>query len=315
MTRLFWSLIILDAGLLWGPAIFLILSGVGPFVLDSLFVRAAAGVSILLAFAAFAYQNTQSPGVHRSLLILAAMPLVVGAAYGIDFLRETAKERHVAKYNDGRLQMFGGDAQTKKFVLAVYEQDSSKVRALSQQVDINVVSAVTDYTPLKLAVERAAEAEANPEAAARALEMVRLLLSLGARPDSGLHAACRSSRTDLVRMLLDAGADPNNLEPGGKGPPAFYGCFGSPNEAAGLENLRLMKDKGADFTLKGDWMPAIPFAASDRRWETVLYLHQSGVPLRDDRDGGWIASRVQEDLAAAKEPTAALKRVAELLKQ
>jgi len=47
----------------------------------------------------------------------------------------------------------------------------------------------------------------------------------------------------------------------------------------------------------------------------VLYLHQSGVPLREDRDGGWIARRVEEDLAAAKEPTAALKRVAELLKQ
>jgi len=313
MNRLFWSLIILDAGLLWGPAIFLILSGVGPFVLGSLFVRAAVGVSILLAFAAWVYPNTQSPAIHRSLLILAAMPLVVGASYGVNYLREAAKERHVAQYNDGRLQMFGGDAQLKTFVLAVYEQDSSKVRELSPKVNINTVSALNSYTPLKLAVERAAEAK--PEAADRALEMVRLLLSLGAKPNSALHAACRSSRTDLVRMLLDARADPNNLEPGRTGPPAFYGCFGSPSEAVGLENLRLMKDKGADFTLKGDWLPAIPFAASNGRWETVLYLHQSGVPLREDRDGGWIARRVEEDLAAAKEPTAALKRVAELLKQ
>jgi hypothetical protein len=314
MNRLFWSLVILDAGLLWGPAIFLILSGVGPFVLDSVFVRAAAGVSILLALAALVYQNTQSPGIHRSLLILAAMPLLVGAAYGINYLHEAAKERHIAQYNDGRLQMFGGDAQTKRFVLAVYEQDSSKVRELSPKVNINAVSTLNGYTPLKLAVERAAEAEAKPEAD-RALEMVRLLLSLGAKPNSGLHAACRSSRADLVRMLLDAGADPNNLEPGGTGPPAFYGCFGSPTEAAGLENLRLMKDKGANFTLKGDWLPAIPFAVSNGLWETVLYLHDSGVPLREDRDGGWIARRVQEDLAAAKEPSEALKRVAELLKQ
>jgi hypothetical protein len=53
--------------------------------------------------------------------------------------------------------------------------------------------------------------------------------------------------------------------------------------------------------------------------ETVLYLHRFGAPLREDRDGGWMARRVAEDLADAKqnqrEPSDALKRVAELLKE
>ena len=52
-------------------------------------------------------------------------------------------------------------------------------------------------------------------------------------------------------------------------------------------------------------------AVSNGRWETVLYLHQPGVPLRAGRDGGWLDSRVGEDLADAKqtkrEPTDALK--------
>ena len=322
MNRLFWSVIILDAVLVFGLAtvpIFLPSKG-GPNVIDSLIGPVAAGLSIVLTAVSLAYWNTRSPGVHLSLLIVAAVPLVVGASGGVIYLLGPANERLVAKHNDSRLLSFERDPVLTSFVTAIYEQNFSKVRRLSRQVDINAVSASSDYTPLKLAVERAVEAEAEPEAAGRALEMVRLLLSLGAKPNSGLYAACsHSSRTDAVRMLLDAGADPNNLEPRGKGAPAFYGCFESRSEAAGLENLRLLRDHGADFTLKWDWTPTIPLAASDGRWETVLYLHQSGVPLRDDRDGGWIDRRVEEALADAKrnkrEPTDALKRVADLLKE
>ena len=116
--------------------------------------------------------------------------------------------------------MFDGEPMLTRFVVAIYEQDSSKVRALSQHLDINAVSASGNYTPLKLAVERAVEAEVKPEAADRALEMVRLLLSLGAKPKSGLHAACfHSSRTDAVRMLLEGeGVRSQNKQ----------GCRGSP---------------------------------------------------------------------------------------
>ncbi len=321
MNRLFWSIVIFEAVRVFGLAILLILfpGKGGSNVLDSLMGIVATGLSIFLLAASSAYWNTRSSGIRQSLLILVAAPLVVGASYGVILLLGAVNEHHITKYNDGRLMAFSRDPMLTRFVLAIYELDSRKVRGLSQDVDINGVSLLGDYTPLKVAVERAVEAEETPEGADRALEMVRLLLSLGAKPNSGLHAACsHSSRTDAVHMLLDAGADPNNLEPSGKGPPAFCGCFSSRSEAAGIENLRLLRDHGADFTLKGDWTPAIPLAASDGRWETVLYLHQSGVPLRDDRDGGWIESRVEEDLADAKqnkrEPTEALKRVAELLK-
>ena len=230
MNRLFWSLIIFEAVIAFGLAIVLILfpGKGGPNVLDSLVGRAEAGLSMLLVAVSLVYWNTRSPAVHLSLLILAAAPLVVGAAYGVIFLRGPVNEHVVTKHNDDRLLMFDGEPMLTRFVVAIYEQDSSKVRALSPHIDINAVSASGNYTPLKLAVERAVEAEVKPEAADRALEMVRLLLSLGAKPNSGLHAACfHSSRTAAVRILLEAGADPNNLGPSGKGPPAFYGCFSS----------------------------------------------------------------------------------------
>jgi hypothetical protein len=322
MNKLFWWLIILDEVLAIGLVAFLLLvpNKSGPNVLDSLFGRGAGVASILLLGVGFAYWNTRSPGVRVFLLIVAAVPLAVAATSGVIILGGPPNERLIRKYNDSRLLSFKGYSGLSTFATAIYEHDFRRVRALSPQVDINAVSAAGDYTPLKLAVERAREAEEEPEAAFRALEIVRLLLKSGARPNSGLYAACyHSTRTDLVRMLLDAGADPNNREPDGKGPPAFYGCFDSRSEAVGLENLRLLKDHGADFTLKGDWTPAIPCVASDGRWETVLYLHQFGATLREDRDGGWMAGRVADELAAAKqnqrEPSDALKRVAELLKQ
>jgi len=196
-------------------------------------------------------------------------------------------ERRIKKYNDDRL-MWWNDPGLTRFVLAVYELDTGKVRSLSREVDINGHSTF-DNTPLKVAVERAVLAEKEPEGPGRSLEMVRLLLSLGAKPNSGLRAACyNSSRTDAVRLLLEAGADPNNREPGDQRPPAYFACIKSPDAAVGLENLRLMREKGADFRLKGDWTPPIAAAASEDKWEIALFLHESGAPLRDERDGGWI---------------------------
>ena len=321
MNKLFWSLLIIDGVLAIGVPTFLLLvpNKSGPNILDTFIGRVAALVLILLVAAGLAYWNTRSPGVHVFLLIVAAVPLVVAATYGVIYLGGPPNERLIRKYNDARLLIFSGYPGLSTFAAAIYEHNLKKVFALSPQVDINAISASGDYTLLKLAVERAREAEDEPEAAP-ALEIVRLLLKSGAKPNSGLYAACYlSTRTDLVRMLLDAGADPNNREPDGKAPPAFYGCFDSRSEAVGLENLRLLKDHGADFTLRGDWSPAIPRVASDGKWETVLYLHQFGAPLREDRDGGWIDRRVAEDLADAKqnhrEPSDALKRVAELLKE
>jgi hypothetical protein len=150
--------------------------------------------------------------------------------------------------------------------------------------------------------------------------MVRLLLSLGAKPNSALYAACaKSSRTDAVRLLLDAGADPNNLGPSGSGPPAFYGCLNSSGEAAGLEGLKLMADKGANFTFTGGWAPPVGIAAMDERWETVLFLHQRGLPLRSGPEDQTIDGRVGKAFWYAKEsnrePSEALKRLIELLKE
>jgi hypothetical protein len=120
-------------------------------------------------------------------------------------------------------------------------------------------------------------------------------------------------------LLLDAGADPNSRGPNGDGPPAYYGCLNSSGEAAGLEGLKLMADKGANFTFTGGWAPPIGIAASDERWETVLFLHQWGLPLRADPEDRQIDARAWQAFNYAKgsnrEPSEALKRLMELLKE
>lgn len=322
MNRLFWSLIIFEATVVFGLAILNpILSGEGGSnVFDRIGDLAVAAALIFLAAVAFAYWNSRSAGLHLFLLILVATPLVVAAPFSPRIIRSLRETLADLSRKDHRLEVFAPDPALSEFVAAIWDQDSNKVRTLAAKVDINTVSADGEYTPLKLAVQRAVEAERNPEAATRGLEMVRLLLSLGAKPNSALYAACaKSSRTDAVRLLLDAGADPNNLGPSGSGPPAFYGCLNSSGEAAGLEGLKLMADKGANFTFTGGWAPPLGIAAMDERWETVLFLHQRGLPLRSGPEDRTIDGRVGKAFWYAKEsnrePSEALKRLVELLKE
>ncbi len=320
MNKIFWSITILEAVAACALAVALVFTqrDGGSSILDNAAKLAVGGVSIVLAIVALTYWNTQSKGIRQFLLFVVAAPVAVGAIAGIVHWADSGDERRIQKYNDDRL-MWWKDPGLTRFVLAVYELDTGKVRSLSREVDINGVSNF-ENTPLTVAVERAVLAEKAPEGPGRSLEMVRLLLSLGAKPNSGLRAACHnSSRTDAVRLLLEAGADPNYRGAGGDRPPAYFACIKSPDAAAGLENLRLMREKGADFSLKGDWMPPIVAAASEHKWEIALFLHEAGAPWRDERDGRWIDERAAADLAEAKEkgqePGEALLRVMALLKK
>ena len=244
MNKIFWSIVILEALVVCVLAyvVFVLQNRHGSSALDNVPGLVAGGASIVLVVVSFAYWNTGSPGVRQLLLTVVAAPVVIGAIMGAVYFVRSGDERRINQYNDDRL-LYWNDPGLTRFVLAAYELDTRKVQTLSREVNVNAVSTFGN-TPLKVAVERAVLAEKTPEGPRRSLEMVRLLLSVGAKPNSGLYSACyNSSRTDAVRLLLQAGADPNNREPGGKRPPAFFGCIESRDPAVGLENLRLMRER------------------------------------------------------------------------
>ena len=80
-------------------------------------------------------------------------------------------------------------------------------------------------TPLIFAIEKSGN-----------LDMIRLLLSLGAKADSALPKAYASNNNQIVDLLLDHGANPNYKDEEGT-PAFFYGL------APTVEHLHVLAQK------------------------------------------------------------------------
>ncbi|TMV10322.1 c-type cytochrome [Ruegeria sediminis] len=110
-------------------------------------------------------------------------------------------------------------------------------------------------------------------------EVVRYLLSLGAKPDSAtdfgtaLGIAARNNHTEIVAALLAAGADPNL--PGGED---LMRPLHQAAERGAIETARMLLEHGADVNavaVRFGW-PAIQYAGSKDRTEMVAFLREMG---------------------------------------
>ncbi len=321
--KIFWGLLIADAIPPIGYGLYVLLDAIrGNQRLSTLhpFVYLFIAVPVLVvAILAFAHRHAHSTVAHWILVALVALPFVV-VPYSL-----------VSQYLDQRAEDEGAriysDLPHTQLLAAIYSQDLGEVRQMVTNVDINTVSPESyqslAYTPLKFAVEKVVAADnSKDDQRHQRLEMVRLLLSLGAKPNPALEAACRSAHPDALSLLLDAGADPNYNEPvidvpgTPSGPePAFYSCF---HYGASLENLKLLAAKGANFLLPDRYGSSTVMAAVvNSRWEMVLYLHDHGVPLVSQDDRSWMDMTMRTKTDQAKqnggEPSGDFKKVIELL--
>jgi ankyrin repeat protein len=130
---------------------------------------------------------------------------------------------------------------------------------------------------------------------------------LGGRPASRdsetrhLYRASAQGELGLVRLLLADSADPNEYSPDGEGTPLCAAACHSDTEI-----VRELLDRGADPDLKEDeWFTPLRWAASNGHLETALLLLDRGADsTRADYDGhtplaiaaGWAGKDVEAEL-------------------
>jgi hypothetical protein len=257
---------------------------------------------LILVAVSFLYWKTTSPALHIILLIVVTVPMVWLAAR---WMSGPFMDRDIAV--GGYLYK---DPKMKKFVAAIAKPDVQKVRELAPGIDVNEAGNL-DVTPLIFAIQKVDEAGADPQTTAVRIDMVRLLLSLGAKPESALKEACGARHDEVTGLLLDAGANPNYKDQ--EGTPVFFYC-GAGN-AGGLTGLRLFAAKGADFNApdaKG--RGALIAAATFSQWDKMLFLLEHGVKDTATFNGknaaAMVTRAIADDRQNSRETSPALKEVA-----
>jgi hypothetical protein len=250
---------------------------------------------LILGVVSLLYWKTSSPTLHIILLIAAIIPAVVLAG---QWIRGPLMDRDIAV--GGYLYK---DPAMSKFVAAVANLDVSKIRQLAPGIDINMPGE-NGVTPLKFAIEKTTN-DATPSR----LDMIRLLLALGAKPDPALPNACATS-PETARILLDAGANPNYKD--AEGDPAFFSCLSS---SSGLEALRLLAQKGADFNmLDGKGESVLIRAATFSQWNVMLFFLEQGVKdvatPRGKTAASMVAQALVDDKQNSRETSPALAQLA-----
>ncbi len=177
--------------------------GVGAFLL--LFPAMA------LAACAVTFLATSSLGIRAVWLWFMAMPILF---VGVGEAKSWAEKRWLAPAYE---PMPGQDRfptpATKALGIAIYSSDAERVKQILPTVN-NLNQPLADNTTV---LSYAAERVYSPIPAR--LEIVRLLLKAGADPNppgvSLVEIALRTDDDDSLRVLLEAGANPNVLDDGG----------------------------------------------------------------------------------------------------
>ena len=227
---------------------------------------------LLLGAAVVLFVRSVSPAGRVLALLLAATPLLLLVA-----ARAVAEMQFRAGTNPQGEMTFFRAGPSRDIAEAIARNDAATVAALAPKVDVNATG-IADATLLVLAAQ---QLRRTPDRH----EVLRALLAAGADPDKGaqyefpLAIAIQVSGkagTEPVRMLLDAGADPNL--PTSFGEPVWFIATG---QSATPETLALLLDRGADMNaIASNGSTALFSAANARNWKAALLLLRRGADWR-----------------------------------
>jgi ankyrin repeat protein len=158
---------------------------------------------------------------------------------------------------------------------------------------------------MELAVTEAWESPAAISSASNAatpVDVVRVLLTLGADPNAGLEIATKVHDGAVLAALLDAGAKTDHQND--HGPVVFEWLAVMP-----LANFTTMLDHGMNPNLTDrSGTPLIVAAAQQDRWDFVLLLMSRGATTtRGDAQGVRLADVVQSRVESTTERPAKMK--------
>jgi hypothetical protein len=273
LTLLFWGLVVLDA---CGIALWFMLGlAAAGSTKDSPLSVAFALVllpAIPLALAVFLFLRGGSTVTRAIAVLMAAAPLLI--AVSMSAINEARLDAH--RNAQGTLTFFKAGPQ-REIAEAIARNDAATVSALLPQVKVN--EAGFEGTTLLIAALR--QLRTTPDR----LEVLRVITAAGADPNIGtqyeqplsiaLQVAGKAG-AEPVRLLLEAGADPNRLDTFGT--PAWFTATG---QSASPELLAMLLARGADVRAKSrDGRTALFWAATTRNWQAALTLLEHGADWR-----------------------------------
>jgi hypothetical protein len=278
LTVLFWVCVALDAAAL------------GLFFLLSLAAAGSSGDSpatvaftcVLLALplvaaVVFWVRGGSTLGRAAAFLVAAAPPLAAAGAWAYS---RALFDRYTNA--DGELTFFAA-GPSRELVDAIRRNDAARVAELAKQVDVNAAG-LEGMTPLVAALRQLRETPQQHD-------VLQALLAAGADPNQGTDyemplamalQVARQAGSEPVRLLLDAGADPNRTD--SSGTPIWFGGAGNGIDTAVLQ---MLLDHGADLDATGRRGERPLFYAADaRNWPAVLLLLDRGADPRLGRSLG-----------------------------
>jgi ankyrin repeat protein len=235
------------------------------------------GMVLAVAVVVFIFAKSQVARVS-ALVIVAGPGLLLSAAR----IRSAYIDHLVAENSSGR-GYFSGTAN-RELASAIVANDLARVQRTAPKVDVNA-SGKDGMTMLQLAVEHQFDSESQNQNNASELPIVRELIARGAKPNPGMETATKIKDPEILRVLLEAGGDPNLTVAGSPLPFAWLNVLPA-------ANLRLLLEHGGNpNAIDGGGSPLIVSAAVQQNWDCVAVLMEHGADVgAKDKQGATLQS-------------------------
>jgi hypothetical protein len=195
-------------------------------------------------------------------------------------------------------------------VRAVSKLDVEGVRKSAPGMDKDIDQGRVD-APLRIVIQSMVDEIRSrvPAQTERHLEIVKILLENGAKPNDALEIACWTKSEALLRLLFQHGADPNFVNKYGSS--AFLGCLGGGMVTGStVPGARAFIEAGAHFKEPTRYGTPAKFALSSGSYDAALYLVEQGSDPQEEE----FVAELRLQLGMKQQPAPELLTLAKLAK-